>query len=142
MPIRGPQPAGRAAIAVWLAATCAVAGCGSRRLYPVQGQVLFKDGTPLTGGWVVFEPLDPSVGASATGDIQSDGTFRLGTERKGDGAAEGRYRVFIHPPLGGTPAEGTAGPSVADPRYRALGSDPLEVEVKRNQAIILRLDRQ
>ena len=34
-----------------------VVGCGNPNIHPVEGKVLFKDGTPLTEGTVVFEPV-------------------------------------------------------------------------------------
>ena len=47
-----------------------VAGCGGRRLYPVRGKVVYKDETPLRGGLVVFEAVDPAAKVSASGPIQ------------------------------------------------------------------------
>ncbi|HEV3204022.1 MAG TPA: hypothetical protein VGY77_06555 [Gemmataceae bacterium] len=76
-----------------------VIGCGGKKLYPVEGKVVFPDGTPMIGGWVEFEPMDGKANVSAKGQIQKDGTFRLGTNREGDGAIEGRHRILIVPPL-------------------------------------------
>src|SRR5690349_7811580 len=75
----------------------AVAGCGGRK-YPVVGKVVFKDGKPLPGGMVVFSPLDSANHVGARGDIKSDGTFELSSEKAGDGSLAGRYQVLVRPP--------------------------------------------
>jgi hypothetical protein len=64
-------------------------GCGGNA--KVTGKVTFPDGTPLTTGSVVFE----SDKLSASGKIQEDGSFRLGTDRENDGVPKGSYRVRI-----------------------------------------------
>jgi hypothetical protein len=74
-------------------------GCGGRKLYPVQGKVVFPDGSPLKGGWVNFEPVDSSVKVSTRGRILPNGTFRMGTYGDDDGAFEGQYRVMLTAPL-------------------------------------------
>jgi hypothetical protein len=108
-------------------------GCGGVT-HPVQGKVVFKDGssiTPLVGGLVVFMPADGTKTATARGTIQDDGSFRLSTARDGDGAAPGLYRAVITPPA----------PSVADlrkhqpprvlhPRYQTAGKSPLVFTVE------------
>src|SRR6187402_412868 len=74
-------------------------GCAPAK-YPVKGHVIFKeDGKPLTGGQVVFEPADMSLVYGATGDIQPDGSYRMGTDGVGDGVREGVYRVLVVPPF-------------------------------------------
>jgi hypothetical protein len=50
------------------------------------------DGKPLTSGTVRFVP---AAGRSAKGEIQSDGTFRLGTYGETDGAMIGTHQVAI-----------------------------------------------
>jgi hypothetical protein len=74
-------------------------GCGGPKLYPVKGRVMFPDGKPLTGGRVSFELMESETNVSAGAQIQSDGTFRLGTFRTADGAIAGRYRALVTPPL-------------------------------------------
>jgi hypothetical protein len=76
-----------------------LAGCGPR-MVPVEGQVVFKDGKPLTGGVVSFDLLGAAApGVAARGDIGPDGRFRLTTSTAGDGVPEGTYRVAVAPPL-------------------------------------------
>lgn len=69
---------------------CGTAGCGSR-LAPVRGKVTYRE-KPVTVGNILFVP--DAGGATATADIQKDGTYVL---RTGDrpGAAPGRYKVMI-----------------------------------------------
>jgi hypothetical protein len=75
-------------------------GCGgpgpySGALYPVKGQVLLADGTPLTGGSVQFIPKEG--GLPASGVIEADGTFSLKSLKTREGAAPGEYKVRIEP---------------------------------------------
>jgi hypothetical protein len=67
-------------------------GCGQGLdLAPVSGRVTL-DGKPVTQGEVTFIPED---GPSAFGSIGADGTFRLTTLNKDDGALVGRHKVLI-----------------------------------------------
>ena len=82
--------------------------CGQRRegligqartryqIVPVTGVVTYK-GKPLAGGTIAFFP-DKSLGGygpSAFGEIDSEGRFRLTTDRTGDGAVVGPHVVQI-----------------------------------------------
>ena len=67
---------------VWL--LLALPGCGGSGVYPAGGKVVFKDGTPLTGGVVLCEPIDEENKVSVRGYIGEDGRFRLGTHRDDD----------------------------------------------------------
>jgi hypothetical protein len=72
-------------------------GCGSGSgtppsLIAVKGKVTYK-GKSLTKGVVKFEP--DGFGRAATGQLQSDGTFVLGTNKEGDGVVAGSHRVSI-----------------------------------------------
>jgi hypothetical protein len=106
-----------------------VAGCGGRRLYPVRGKVVYKDETPLRGGLVVFEAVDPAAKVSASGPIQADGTFRLGTDKEGDGAVAGRHRVLVVPPLPPKLEERNPPPPPIHPRFRNFDTSKLEFTV-------------
>ncbi|QDV31476.1 hypothetical protein Spb1_34210 [Planctopirus ephydatiae] len=74
------------------------AGCGQSTGNPggiaVKGTVSIG-GTPLTKGIVTFVPAKPGEGNTAAGEIQSDGSFTLGTAAKGDGVQPGNYKVAI-----------------------------------------------
>src|SRR5271167_1761439 len=72
---------------------CGGPGPYSGALYPVKGQVLLADGTPLTGGLVQFIPMEG--GLPASGVIGPDGTFSLKSLKTRQGAAPGQYKVRI-----------------------------------------------
>ena len=58
---------------------------------PVQGKVTYK-GQPVPRGTITFQP---DAGQPATGEIQPDGSYRLGTYGQDDGAVPGHHRVMI-----------------------------------------------
>lgn len=90
------------------------AGCGSGR-YPVTGKVAFEDGSPLDEGTVSAEATIDGKLVAARGNIQNDGSFQLGTERPGDGALPGKYRVVVLPrALGDSENAQGMKPAVAD----------------------------
>jgi hypothetical protein len=94
---------------VSLALTALVAaGCaGPNDPYPVKGTV-FLDGQPATelaGGTVTFDSTE--LHKSASGEIQADGTYCLGSLKKDDGAVPGTYLVTVSPPE--RPPEGERG---------------------------------
>jgi hypothetical protein len=88
---------------VLLLAVC-LPGCGHPPVplpttYPVHGKVIYKDGAPVAGGLVQFQPLaEPSVTTGAA--IQANGTYTLITMRDGlraEGAVSGPNRVIVTP---------------------------------------------
>lgn len=103
-------------------------GCGSQTRFPVSGRVSYKDGKPVTAGFVIFEPVNQKSGAR--GEIQADGSFRLGTHRENDGAMEGEYKVLIAPPP--LPEEGKQRVSAIHAKYQNLQSTPLKFTVTRD----------
>lgn len=64
-------------------------GCG--REPQVTGKVTFPDGTPLTIGEVQFL----AETHSASGKIQPDGTYRLGSMKEEGGVPAGTYSVVV-----------------------------------------------
>ena len=72
-----------------------VTGCGSGRLktYPVEGKVVFANGTPVKVGTI--ECKSTEHGVQATGTISRDGTFKLTTYEEGDGAVAGSHQCVI-----------------------------------------------
>jgi hypothetical protein len=74
-------------------------GCGASggsgavaALVPVKGKVTYK-GRPLTNGVVRFAP--EGYGRPATGRLQSDGSYTLGTNKEGDGVVAGAHLVTV-----------------------------------------------
>ena len=59
----------------------------------IRGTVTLTDGTPVTLGSVIFENENATF--SARGDIQSDGSFRMGSQSERDGLPRGEYVVYI-----------------------------------------------
>lgn len=93
-------------------------GCsGSEaKLAPVEG-VARLDGQPLTEGIVTFQPKS---GRSATGAIQSDGTFQLGTYSGSDGALIGTHKVSVT--AAGSASRGRPNFETDNPRASAKSS--------------------
>jgi len=104
------------------------AGCG-KGYQRVQGKVTFEDGAPLTKGMVVFEGLGEAP-VTARGDVGRDGSYRLGTDRPGDGVPPGKYRVLITPLVENPDAPERP---AFDPRYTSFATSGLEFEVKAGQ---------
>ena len=108
-----------------------LAGCGEdfqKEVAYVTGKVTCS-GTPITEGYVIFTPVvtqgaDPmGSGKTATGTINSDGTYELTTYYEGDGAIIGTHEVRIYKP---DPEDDEQ--IVIDPF--ACGKQVLRVEVK------------
>lgn len=118
-----------------------LAGCGGRKLYPVEGTVQWMDGKPaveLAGGAVNFESADGTL--SATGPIGPDARYRLSTERTHDGVPAGEYRVVLSAPPSANPDRPTR--SVLNPLYQRLETTKLRVTVKEERNDLpLRIER-
>lgn len=107
-----------------------LAGCGKPTLFPVQGTVVHRDGSPVTEGLVIFEPIEHHV--SARGEIRRDGSFILGTYGTDDGAMLGTYKVLLAPPP--LPEEGKRRRPNIHPKYQSLESTPLTFTVTTDRA--------
>ncbi|QDU77225.1 hypothetical protein Pan97_42870 [Bremerella volcania] len=59
----------------------------------VTGTVTFTDGSPVSGGTIIF--ADTQKNSSSVGYIQEDGTYTLGTFGESDGAPQGNYKVTV-----------------------------------------------
>jgi len=82
--------------AVALILTALLAGCAGGGPFPVEGTVVWEDGSPakeLALSSVVFDL--PEKQTSARGVVQADGTFRLSTNKPNDGALAGQYKVLL-----------------------------------------------
>ena len=84
----------------FIVAGVVLCGCkeSSLKLYPVRGQVFFKD-QPADGAKVVFLPAGEENaqfrGARPAATVSADGSFELQTEPHGAGAPAGDYLVLI-----------------------------------------------
>ena len=64
-------------------------GCGKN--VPLRGKVLDKEGNPITRGMVNFV----SDKGLSRGEIQSDGSYVIGTHKSNDGLLPGTYKVYV-----------------------------------------------
>ena len=123
----------------WLGITAAalltigLSGCGGGGPFPVEGKVVWKDGSPareLEGSQVVFDLSEKQT--SARGIVQRDGTFRLTTNKPDDGALAGNHQVLIietRKQLGG-PESGAIAPGAMDSRFSDPRTSGLTATVK------------
>jgi len=119
-------------IALWLflgLLTCVLSsGCrkgGLPGTIPVRGKVIY-DGRPLGEGEVLYNPVE-KTGRRARGVIQSDGTIKLTTLEKDDGALPGEYRITI---LAYAPHPGEPGRTV-----ESESRDQIKQRIKRGYII-------
>lgn len=127
-----------------------LSGCGGGQpVYPVQGQIVYSDGSPATdleGFTVTFEsvehgPTAEQAGIGAWGLVQSDGTFTVGTYKPADGAIPGKHRVAISPEV--QLADEVVSKSPIPTRYESVETSALEVEITRGRnKVELTVERQ
>jgi hypothetical protein len=110
-------------------AALTAAGCSSGR-YPVTGRVTYEDGSPLTEGSVVGESTDGGSPVMARGTVGRDGRFEWGTERPGDGARPGKYRVIVIPRALGDAELAKGETPAVDGKYTKYESSGITIEVK------------
>jgi hypothetical protein len=114
------------------------AGCGSsENLASVEG-IVRLNGEPLSRGIVTFLP---EAGRSASGAINSDGTFQLGTYDKADGALVGKHLVTITateaptgPPNFDVDRPNAPAPQALVPARYAVAGNGLTFDVKSDEA--------
>jgi len=83
-------------------------GCGKN--VPLRGKVLDEEGNPITVGMVNFV----SDKGLSRGQIQSDGSYVVGTLQERDGLPPGTYKVYVSGAI-------TYVPSKAPPRLDPMG---------------------
>jgi hypothetical protein len=114
-------------------------GCsGESRTEPVRGTVMLPDGKPLTEGTVEFELIGTQNPVTASGEIEADGSYELGTFAPGDGAVPGKHRVAVVSDFRiGTEQErpGLVPEPLLDPRYREFKTSGLEFEVSPGENV-------
>jgi hypothetical protein len=115
-----------------------LAGCGGDdgpKTYIVKGQVVYKGGRgPVTQGTVLFESTGtPRVQAS--GEIQPDGTFELGSDLGKPGTVAGEHRVMIQPPFLETGQK-----PIVQARYTSYATSKLTAQVEPNDRNDIKLE--
>lgn len=114
-----------------LACVLCLTGCGdgSPRTYTVKGKVVYRGSQqPVTVGTVLFESTStPKVQAS--GEIQPDGTFELGSDLGKPGTVAGEHRVLIQPPILETGQK-----PIVKRQYTSFSTSKLTVTVKPNNS--------
>jgi hypothetical protein len=116
-----------------------LAGCADDSNIARVDGIVRVDGKPLSSGTVRFVP---AAGRAATGKIQSDGTFSLGTFGESDGALVGTHQVAVIAYDAADDARpayevrSATSKALVPERYMAVGTSGLSFEVKpgKNQA--------
>jgi hypothetical protein len=117
-------------IVALFAAFVSIVGCSGGR-YPVNGKVTYPDGTPLTEGNVIGLMGEGQTSVTVQGTVKSDGTFSWGTQRPGDGALPGKYKVIVVPRgLGDSEIEQGMQPDV-DSKFMNYDGSGITFEVKK-----------
>src|SRR5262249_53298392 len=110
--------------------TVPLASCGSGpKLHPVTGKVFYGD-QPAEGATVVFHPADAKPDAPRPGGtVAADGSFKLSTYPRGEGARAGEYVVAVtwFPPKA---REAAASKNRLPERYADPSGSPLRATVK------------
>lgn len=96
---------------------------GCSKYVGVDGTVKWSDGSPLTEGTIIFE----GATHSALGDIQKDGTFKMGMVKPGEGMPPGDYKVTIAGGEGALVAP--SGKPLYDPKFANPKETPLTATV-------------
>jgi hypothetical protein len=126
------KPFQRFAFVVLAASVLPLASCGGggKKTAVVRGTLTYN-GKPVPNGTISFIP---ESGPTATGEIQSDGTYALTTYRKGDGAVLGKHKVIIvamEDMSGKLPeARNPLPPPIVPVKYTSLATTDLRAEVK------------
>jgi hypothetical protein len=104
-------------------------GCNSGR-QTVTGKVLYDDGTPVTAGTVIAEATIDGKIVGIQGNIESDGTYRMGGASPGDGALPGTYRVMIVAPALSDFEKGQGKKPALGGKYANFESSGITLDVK------------
>jgi hypothetical protein len=118
---------------VLAAVLACLSGCGGDRPFTVRGHLVYEDdGQPvkeLAGSSVTF--TSEELHKSATGNIDQDGNFQLGSLTQNDGAFPGKYKVSLAQPHP-KPERGQFAKPVVDLSYEDPNKSNLEAIVEAN----------
>jgi hypothetical protein len=109
-----------------------VSGCDGNSnalpVFPVSGQVSYE-GKPAAGAKVFLYPVEPAQNSVIPhGIVEDDGTFRISSYGRDDGAPAGRYNATV---VWTKPASGDEdGPTLIPLRYGDPKTANLPVEIK------------
>ena len=118
----------RLALLAALAFLAGVTGCSHGR-YPVHGKVTYPDGSPVTEGSVIGETTEEPK-SMAQGSLDKDGSFSWGTEKPGDGAKPGKYRVIVVTRALGELEISEGKQPAIDPKFSNPSTSGIDFEVK------------
>lgn len=104
-------------------------------VFPVSGKVTLVGGEIPAGARLVFHAVNPSdplqAGVAPTAIVAQDGTYKVGSYEKEDGAPAGEYKVTITwEKLIETPEEVYNGPNVLPVDYSKEATTPVTVTVQ------------
>lgn len=68
----------------------------------------------------------------ARGNLNRDGSFRLGSLKPGDGVLPGKYQVMVVA-RALTQAEASKMPPIIDPKFESFATSGLELEIKNTK---------
>lgn len=131
-------------LSLTLVACAALTGCGDGTTKSTVTGTVTYNSQPVKGGSVTLTPIaageDGPLMRPASGNVNPDGTFVLGTETTDDGASIGKHRVSYSPPddSGERPEwDGTGEPPKVQPsEYAGLVPKVLEFEVKSGENVL------
>lgn len=118
----------------WLVTGLLLIGCGEQgpAIYPTRGTVKFADGSLVKSGIVELSSRQHEL--TATGRIQPDGSFVLGTHTESDGACSGEHAAIVMQMIindGLTIHTQDHGPAV-DPRFFSYDTSNLSVVIEES----------
>ncbi len=111
--------------------TVTLFGCSNQlATYPVNGKVVFPDGSPVHVGTVELKSLEHGI--QARGTLDRDGNFKLTTYSDGDGAVAGLHDCVVvqFVMTEGLTAHRPSTIGVIDRRYSSYANSGLRVEIK------------
>jgi hypothetical protein len=107
-----------------------LAGCGGPKVAQVTGRVTLAGGAVPAGTYVMF--YDETNKRSPSGIVEADGRYTLTTDKPGDGAPPGVYKVSFGTPSAADSSQPTP-PTPFHEKYLSASTSGLEREVKPGQ---------
>jgi len=117
-------------------------GCKTEEpTYPVAGDVVYKDGEPVTEGLTIWFESTTSPYKRSVGLVDKNGKFYTSTLADGSGSIEGEHRVRFD---AGEPGSGIAGAnalgSIMDAKYAEFATSGIVVDVKPGSGNLFRIE--